>query len=258
MKKTIIIYLEEFLLSLFLFLFILSFTFTITIFSKNYVLKSLTKANYYSLVYDETMDDMKNYLLQSGLDESILNNIFTVDNVKNDTISLLGVLYTNDKTNIDTSYISTNLNNNINNYYAEKSLTLDNTAISKFTEQMEDVYQTNVLFKSYNIPHLTKVIKYNRIILFFSFIISIILTLLLFKNKAKTKQIVLETTLILLVILKYFVLNKIDINNLILFSNSFTVFCRVFFQSVSQYFLGSIIILLILIVSSYFFKINKH
>ena len=84
-----------------------------TILSQNYVLKQLEEANYYANIYTEIKSDFENYIYQSGLDESVLENIITVEEVTQDTNQIIANIYNGDNKQIDVTALKERLNNNI-------------------------------------------------------------------------------------------------------------------------------------------------
>ena len=55
-----------------------------TLFNESYMKQELEKQNYDTKVYEEIKTQMNHYLIQSGLDESVFDNIVTKEKVKED------------------------------------------------------------------------------------------------------------------------------------------------------------------------------
>ena len=81
-----------------------------TILSQSYVLKQLEEANYYANIYTEIKSDFENYIYQSGLDESVLENIITVEEVTQDTNQIIANIYNGDNKQIDVTALKERLN----------------------------------------------------------------------------------------------------------------------------------------------------
>ena len=66
-----------------------------TLFNESYMKQELEKQNYDTKVYEEIKTQMNHYLIQSGLDESVFDNIVTKEKVKEDIDNNLTSLYEN-------------------------------------------------------------------------------------------------------------------------------------------------------------------
>ena len=64
-----------------------------TIFNENFILRELGNNNYYDKLYSMVYEEMSNYVIQSGLDEEIINDIYTEEMLVNDTNSLINYIY---------------------------------------------------------------------------------------------------------------------------------------------------------------------
>ena len=76
MVKKIIIYIMNFFLVIFIFTLSSLLIFSNTILNKQYIKEILEKNNYYEKTYYNIQNDFENYILQSGLDKDILNNLY--------------------------------------------------------------------------------------------------------------------------------------------------------------------------------------
>ena len=74
-----------FLESILLFLILITFTLRITILNKNNVIKKLDKTNYYEKVYNETLDNMKYITRKSGYSSKIIDDTFSIEDIKRNT-----------------------------------------------------------------------------------------------------------------------------------------------------------------------------
>ena len=71
--------------SILLFFITSMFILKITVFNKNYVVKKID-STYYETIYNETQDTMFYIARKSNLRENFVQNVFTIEDVKNDTI----------------------------------------------------------------------------------------------------------------------------------------------------------------------------
>ena len=84
-KRILLGYLFGFMMTITLSVFILLLITKFTVFRKEYVLNVLEKDEYYLKLNDEIKEEMSLHLLSSGFADEILENIFSYDNVVNDT-----------------------------------------------------------------------------------------------------------------------------------------------------------------------------
>ena len=74
-----------------------------TVFDVNYIKNSLEKNNYYKELYDEIITEMSYYTNQSGFEDSILDNTFTLGEVKYETNKFIENTYKGKSLSIDTT-----------------------------------------------------------------------------------------------------------------------------------------------------------
>ena len=84
-----------------------------TILNKNYVLKKLDETGYYDKVYGYANSNFEKYIIQSGLDKSVLEGIITRDDVVNDTQKIITNIFSNIEETINTDNLKTKLHANI-------------------------------------------------------------------------------------------------------------------------------------------------
>ena len=60
-----------------------------TIFNNQYLINLLEKENYYSKLEDEITEELSYYVIQSGLDETILNNLVSQEEIKESTLEII-------------------------------------------------------------------------------------------------------------------------------------------------------------------------
>ena len=87
MKKLKVIarFLMAFILTISIVGFVLTYTLSNTILSEKYILSSLKKADYYNKIYESVETNFEKYIQQSGLDEDVIKNIVTKEQVEQDT-----------------------------------------------------------------------------------------------------------------------------------------------------------------------------
>lgn len=84
-----------------------------TILNEAYVLKILDTSGYYDNIYKDLESNFENYIHQSGLDESVIKDICTKEDIKNSTEIILANIYEGTNKAINTDKIKQKLNDNI-------------------------------------------------------------------------------------------------------------------------------------------------
>lgn len=118
-----------------------------TILEKEYIISKLEETNFYEETYELVKSNFENYIDQSGLDETVLNDICTKEKIKNDINIIVSNLYEGKDVNIDTTEIAQNLNNNIDNLKIKN--TRNSKAIEQFVEQICKEYTETILHTKY-------------------------------------------------------------------------------------------------------------
>jgi len=162
--KKLITYIISLLLSLCIFALIALPIFSNTICSKKYIVGVLEKNNYYEKIYEDIKDGFKNYIMQSGLEESILENLYSKEKVKQDINMVLDGIYENKSVHIETETISSKLDNRIdevlekNNRIPEAE---EKEAIQTFKDAIIDTYVNGIAYSEENIEKIGEI--YNKV-----------------------------------------------------------------------------------------------
>ena len=123
----------------------ISLTLTNTIFSENYILKKLDKADYYQKVYESVNENFTNYTMQSGLEENVVKDVITIEKIKTDTKLILDNFYKGTNNIIEVDSIKTQIDQNIEKYLEENDLNIqDKSSIAKFEELIIQQYKNNI------------------------------------------------------------------------------------------------------------------
>lgn len=138
--KTIIKYIITIIIAIFTILFLVVNLASSTVLNKNYVLSKLEETDYCNKIYEEVKSNFENYIHQSGLEESVLENIISKAKVKKDTELIISNLYDGLEEKIDTQEIRDNLNKNIEETLGNSKLVVTqknaiNTLIDKICEE---------------------------------------------------------------------------------------------------------------------------
>ena len=233
-------YILGFLTSIILVLISMLLVFKMTVFNKSYLLKKLDSSNYYDKVYDEIGKDMKNSLRSSGLDESVVNNLYTKSDVKNDINNLVGSIYSGSKYYASTEEIENKLNSNIDKYLSSKNIVLqDRKALDSYVSSVTEVYFKETGLYGYFQNYTSKFMKLSNIIDFTISFGIIIVVIIIVINKYKFKIHFLGVTLLsssmMILYLRYFIWNKIDYENILIVSKAFSDVLRKILTDINDY-----------------------
>ena len=99
-----------------LFILITLLTLRLTILDIDFFEKKLQENNYYENLYNEIKTEMSYYTNQSGFKDDIIDDIFSVIEVKRDTNIFIKSAYRSQKEKIDSLKIEERFRKKINNY----------------------------------------------------------------------------------------------------------------------------------------------
>ena len=152
MKKFKIIarFIMAFILAVSSICLILIYTLSNTILNEKYILDSLEKADYYNKTYELIESNFENYIQQSGLDEEILKNLVTKEQVEEDTKKIVTSIFDGLHEEVSTKELEEKLKNNINDSINNKSLsTEEKKAIDEFIKQICSEYKATIVNSNY-------------------------------------------------------------------------------------------------------------
>lgn len=145
MKKTIEIIIKSILIVI-LFVSLLGFSIlnilSKTVFNQGYTLKKLEETNYYGNIYTQIKLDFRNYIYQSGLDEDVIEDVVTLEEVKQDTKKMITGIYSGITEEIKVDKIEERLQKNIKVSLEGRSITPEiQEAIDIFVNQITTQYE---------------------------------------------------------------------------------------------------------------------
>ena len=225
--KKFLVYLFSFLLSICLIVIVSLIVVKNTVLDRNYVKDLLEKENYYEKLSFSTKEQMKNYVIQSGFTDEILEGIYEEEDIKNDVNKLIEQVYNNEEIYLDNSKLKENLKKSIVDYLKDKNIKLvSQEEIDKFVNMIGDVYSEEVGITDSLKPVqtvLNKVFKCFNPVLYGSIGLGIVLTIVLLLlnkngNKRRVFSVPLFTLSFVYIIAIVFLKNKIDIDNLLILS----------------------------------------
>lgn len=221
----VLYYLCEFIISLLIFALVFLFICDRTLLNPNYIIKELDRHDYYEYLDKEIRNEMDNYVVQAGLDSSVLDNIYSKKVIEETMNNYIIDFYKNNDLEIDSSSVKENLKINIDNYLDNKNIqAADSDSLEKFVKQMTDIYEdsfsiSNIIDKmSSKIGKLSNIITTLIYISIFSLLIVVAFLKLYFKKNILT--VPLFTSAFINLFIVYYIKFSIDLKNLVLLSSS--------------------------------------
>lgn len=241
-----------------------------TILNKNYIFEKLEKTNYYSEVYNIVEDNFEKYIDQSGLDESVINNIVSEEKIKSDTKIIIDNIFEGKNEEISCNEIKQVLKKNILNTFQNQNLPNEN-AIEEFAQKIADEYSTDILNNKYISSINEKFIqmqKYISKIKICSIVILIISILVIFLVNIKSLNECLTAieisglaSGILLIFSNIFINTKINIQSILILNNAFSIVFRnillSILNSIKNYGIILVITFLLITIIDSIIKNNK-
>lgn len=202
-----------------------------TILSEQYILSKLEETDYYNKIYESVKSNFENYIHQSGLEETVLENIVSKEKVRKDTKIIISNLYDELEQKIDTQEIRDNLNNNIKETLGEQNITkTQQSSIDTFVDHICNEYTDTMSHFSYEKQinqYYQKAMQYinlaKKILLI---IIGLAILLLLVLNLKRIYKFVLllgislTTTGTFLVIVNLFINSKVKVQTITILNDA--------------------------------------
>lgn len=236
----------SFLLSIVLLLNVFMGVLSFIIFNPNYYIDKFEENKFYDNVLQEVNSGFENFIYQSGLPENTIVNLATDDMIKSDINSLVLHITQKEELVLSSNKIREELDVRISNYLEKENRTLtknERENITKFEDLIVSSYEESILpirdfidelkdmydkvFNLYNKVKLIPIIG-SVVLLFVMFILN--------KNSkfdlVNFSGISLLTVGILLKLFGNVVLKNIDIDNVIVFTNSLTSAFQYIFKDI--------------------------
>ena len=231
--KKIITFIVSFVLLISIITVISLITAKKTILNKDFVIKQMEKNNYYEEVQKNIQSGFEGYIQQSGLEEDVITELYTLEEVKDDIGIMLENIYGNEKKDIDIEKVKTRLNDKIYASLANVSLTsTEKKSIESFINIIGNIYKDEISYtkwlnglngKVYNINEkIEKVGIYVYVLPLVLIIILIILNIKELYRALNATGIAIIGSGILTIALKFFIKVNIDIENILILNESFS------------------------------------
>ncbi len=208
-----------------------------TIGNESYVRNKLEETSYYFNIYEEVKSNFENYIYQSGLNETALENIITEEKVRDDTNLVISNIYNGFDEKVDSTSIKENLNTNINKALGNTKLNVtQRQAIDTLIDKLCDEYTTTILhFGSENEINVVyqKIMKYidlaKKAMLISIAVCVILLIALTIRRIYRVFNLVAVSFIssgLFLIIVNYFINSKIKIQAITILNDAISVTIR--------------------------------
>ena len=95
------------------------------VFSKPNVKKQMQKVDYYTEINNIIKESANNYIVQSGFDESIMDNVISKEKISNDIDKVIDSIYEGEDVEVSTDEIKVNLDKNVQQYISQNNYKVD-------------------------------------------------------------------------------------------------------------------------------------
>ena len=238
--KIVLGYTLLFIESLLVFIITMILLLKATLLNSSYIKNQFQLNDYYKKAYSEIKTEMSYYTEQSGFDDSIIEDIFTLTDVKNASNRFINSIYNGEKDKTNTLVIEEKLNKKIDEYIQNENFQITNRdEIDKFVKEMGKVFNNEVRLMGYldkvskYIPKIDDLFDYGIIFL------SIILMFLVIINakffKRKDFGVIFYTSAFLMIFITVSIVGSIDINNISIYSETISNITKIIFKDMLKY-----------------------
>lgn len=220
------------------------------VFSKSNVKKQMQKVDYYTEINNIIKESANNYIMQSGFDESIMDNVISKEKINKDIDKVINAIYEGEEVEISTDEIKNSLDKNVQQYIAQNNYKVDAQTqkdIEKFEDKIESIYANSITYSKSSIKKVVKYFKMakrmTRVALIASLILLIIFAIITYKTNRATFGISLLATGIICIFIKCYSSINIAVNNILMVNKTFSNLMINIINQVIQYvFIGGIIL----------------
>lgn len=148
--KKIIKHLINFVLTITIFTFTIILIFKTTVLNEKYVLKTLENNYYYDEIYKNVVANFESNLIQSGIDESITNDLISKEKVERDVKNVIIGIYNNEEIVIDSTPLIETLNNKIDDIFKGYHRTPNKEEqenIKRLENAIKEVYEDEIAYQ---------------------------------------------------------------------------------------------------------------
>jgi len=153
------------------------------ILNEAYVYNRFQTGSYNETIFNDIQSNFEKYIAQSGFDKEVLNDIYTMEDIKEDTEKILDNIYEGTNNTIESKNIREKLLNNINKSLEDEKQEITpamQQSIDKFVDTICDEYVDTISHTEYESAIHTYLKKANQLVekgqkaLFVAIIVSIV------------------------------------------------------------------------------------
>lgn len=223
--KILSYYFSFFFLSILVLILFLISLLELTLLRPDYLMNHLEKNNYYQELYLSISDEMSNYIIQAGLEDSVLENIYTQEMVTKSVNSVIYAFYGNQEMKVNTSQVKKNLEDNIVSYLRKNNIEVtDQEALDMFVDQMLDIYSEKIKLTSSldSVKGLVHKWDFRLKVIFSGLVILVLFFGYIFHRTYKKSAFAVPcfTSSILLLLGDYLFFQRIDVANILFWNES--------------------------------------
>ena len=229
MKRRVVSYLLSILLTVFLVSTVILATANFTILNTKNVRKKVVSTNFYVETQNIIIDACKNYVMQSGFDESIMDGVINTSDVEHDVNGLLDYLYEGREYELHASSVKESLDNNIKKYIEQNNYEVNEenqNSINEFENSVENIYRRNIEYSADEVKQIAKVVqKVKKIVpiaMMICLVATIILGFIIYKVSKPSVGVGLLAAGAILVFFKVSSRASFAINNILLMNKAFS------------------------------------
>ena len=257
--KIILSYLVGLLLSMCLLILALLLIIRKTIFDKSFMYRVIDENNYYVNVYNRIDENVKDYMMSSGLEEDILDGVIEEDNVKKDAKNFIDSIYKGEVYIVNTEEIESKLRSNINDYLKKHNLGVDNTSeLDMFISDIGKIYKNEINLYDMVNGLAPRVVKYtniiDKVIIVDSVIVGVLFILMIVLNVVSVGSSILSSG-ISLILVRLFIFERIDSENVLIISDYFSLIIRNILRYINNYLLE---VGLVLVISGFIISLFRN
>lgn len=160
--KNFITYFLSFLVIFLLSLFVYSNVINNTLLKKDYISNIINESDYYTDLDIMLKEDLSELIPQSGFDDNILDNIYSIEDLKEETNNIINAIYDGSTYNINIDNFKARLNKYINNYISTNKIVVTKDVekqIDKFINNLSRTYQEDVAYSTNLINSINNKLK---------------------------------------------------------------------------------------------------
>lgn len=204
-----------------------------TLLSKDYIISEFEENGYYSNIYNDVQNSFSKYIMQSGLEESIIQDIVTENKVKDDTNIIISNIYDGNDEEIEVESIEQKLNENIQNSLNDKNLTEESKAsIQQFTNLISNDYILTIMHTNYESKIndyivksnsiIEKIFKLGKYIIIISIVFMFLVNIKSFNRNISMLGISLSLLGFIFIYVQYLINKNIDIDRIYILNQAFS------------------------------------